>query len=381
MKTLFRFCLGLLLLMLAGCANVHYAPGSAKLGERSVVFGKMLLVRDGEPSVINTFGTAVRIGRTDSIKEPGMITESFGQDGSFYWALTPGHYYITIALNLPSDDIVSFAFDVPKAKSAYYFGDLMLVGKKHFNTISGANIKDVSARFEDHFDADRAALLQRNPGLPEAAIGRLAVADISRDAGRYAAFRKLLDEAPLCCKSMAEFHFEKLAKESSETFDIGPQGGTFPFPGGRSYFRAFELPAYTAPYVISLRSLVMPTGMAGKFRIFAPAAMLLDAHYNVIGTVEQNLFHPVAASILPPRSASLEGDIAITADKARARYLVVYTTDALLGRTRGTSIPGVLPIPGGALPTGISRPAWMEPWVVGRIKVTLSAHEGSGRRD
>ena len=366
-----KLCSLLLLAMTAGCANVHYEHGKADLNNKELVFGKIILNRGGETDTISTFGTPVNISDLESLQEPLMITESFEKDGRFYWALSSGLKQLSIALHGPSNDIISLAFSVPDAPGAYYFGDLTLSGKKHFSTLGGANIKDVSASFADNFDTEKAELLRRNPGLAADQIKQLHVFDISKSAERAAFFRQILNDSPSCCDTMAAFKFIKLGYNDPETYGITSNRGSYDFPTGKSYFRAFALPEYSAPYSIHLRSLTMVGSIPGRFRIFAPGAMLLDSQFNVLQTMEPNFMHATRASIMPPRTASLEGNISISGNNAKAKYLVIYTTDQLLSHPLSTTIPGAFIVPGGALPSGIPRIAYMEPWLTGKIEITL----------
>ena len=123
----------------------------------------------------------------------------------------------------------------------------------------------------------------------------------------------------------------------------------------------------------------MPSGIPYRFRVFAPAAMLLDSSCNVIETIDPQGLRPMPASIMPPRAASLDQSIYISARNAHAQYLVLYTTDSLLEHARLTSVPGIFLIPGGALPSGIPRLTGMEPWPTGKIDISLDA--GKGKQD
>ena len=53
-----------------------------------------------------------------------------------------------------------------------------------------------------------------------------------------------LDAAKTCCSSPKEFAYEPLPPLESRWFDITSESAAFEFPTGKSYFKAFELPAY-----------------------------------------------------------------------------------------------------------------------------------------
>lgn len=356
-------------LLLVGCADVAYLQGSERPPGQSLVFGRMLLVRDGVSSTISTFSTAVRIDKITSTGEPPMVLQSFTDEGRFYWLLEPGQYRLTIPLHIT--DQFTFTFTVPKKAGVYYFGDLLFKGKKHFDTLGGANIKDVTAVFEDHFEAEKSTLLKQSPQLGGEYFGPLNVVDMSSKAERERVLRQVLDDAPVCCKKMANFHFEPLAFDASKTYEIGAEQGAYDFEDGKSYFAAFELPAYTKPYVISLRSQAMSSGVPGEYRIFSPAALLLDDQFNLVDRIDMGLTRAEPASLMPPRPVSLYGQISMAGPRTRARYLVFYTTPTLLGLSALSTTPGVLLIPGGALPIGIPQLVGLEPWVTGRVTVGL----------
>jgi hypothetical protein len=155
----------LLLLFLAGCASVHYTPGRLESSDKRLVFGSIVLIRDGEETTLNPFGTQISLGRLESTAEPLMILESFSRDGRFRWLLPPGDYVLTMGLNPPTGDIVTCAFTVHEAFRASYFGEMRLEGKKYFNTLSSANIRDVQVRVEDRFEEAATELLAMEPGL------------------------------------------------------------------------------------------------------------------------------------------------------------------------------------------------------------------------
>jgi len=358
----------LLMAILPGCAQVGFKPGAESPSGKSVVFGRIVLIRDGEPATLSTFSTSIRIDKITATGEPPLLTEPFTKDGRFYWVLEPGHYRLTIPLHFTEE--FAFSFTVPKSGGAYYFGDLQFVGKKRFHTLNGPNIDDAVPLFQEHFNSARKALIQRNPQLASAHFARLKVVDITDEKPRLEVFRQLLNEAPVCCSSFADMPFNPLQMDSSNTFSIDSTQGVYAFSTGRSYFAAFELPRTNGPYTVSIRSEPMPSGFLYTFRLFAPAAILLDKHFKVIRRINTGLTHPVGPSLLPPRPPSLIGKIPITPSADQARYLVLHTTDALLGFSAMGLVPGMTPIPGGALPLGSPRVLSMDAWPTGRITIS-----------
>jgi hypothetical protein len=359
--------------VLQGCANVAFDHGSTRLEEKSLVFGRMLLERDGERAVISTFSTPVVIRKIETADEPKLLTQSFEKDGSFYWSLPPGRYQVSLVLSPFSEGLRSYAFTVAKAGISYYFGDLVFAGKSRFNTLGGANIRNVEPRFEDGFDRAKQELLQKNSQLNASAVERLAVSDMANAKNRGALYKEALTTGRPCCQSYSQISYKRIAIAENQSAMIGPHSELFDFPDGRSRFVAWELPRSSTPYVIAMRSVVTPSALpgTGHFYIFAPAVMLLDGNFNVIANQERGIFAPVPATMFPPRSASLQGVVNITGNEVAPRYLIVYTTQSLIEGTLRTSMPGFVPIAGGVLPTGIPSPVWMEPAISGEIELAL----------
>ncbi|MCK6389630.1 MAG: hypothetical protein L6Q40_01195 [Azonexus sp.] len=116
-------------LLLSACANVAFDPGSTRLEEKALVFGRIQLDLDGETSIISVLSSPVVIRDIETGKEPGLITQAFEKDGRFHWALPPGRYQLSMVLHRYTDGVQSYSFNLDKAGTAYYFGDLTLHGK------------------------------------------------------------------------------------------------------------------------------------------------------------------------------------------------------------------------------------------------------------
>lgn len=373
-RELIRFlCLPAVAMFLAGCAHVAFEHGATRLEDKALVFGRILLDSDGEQSVISTFSTPVVIRNIESADEPGLLTQSFEKGGRFYWSLPPGRYQLSLVLSQYAEGLKSYAFTVGKSGAAYYFGDVTFVGKKRFNTLGGANIKDSVPRLVDDLDRARDELLRKNPQLRSAPVERLTLRDMRNPQERGTAYAEALEAGRPCCARLAQLPYKPLAQGASRSESIGPRTALFDFPSGRSRFLAWELPRYVTPYTIALRSAVTPSGMpgTGTFYIFSPAVMLLDAGFNVLSDQDRGIFQPLSASMLPPRSASLRGELQIAAANATARYMVVYTSRPIIEGTWRTSMPGFSPAAGGVIPTGVAMPLWMEPAISGVMDVAL----------
>ncbi len=361
------FCL--LLLLLAGCASVHYTPGHLESSEKRLVFGSIVLVRDGEEDTLNPYGTQISLGRLESTAEPLMVMESFGKNGRFNWLLSPGDYVLTMGLNPPTGDIVTCAFTVPEASRACYFGEMRLEGKKYFNTLSSANVRDVRVRIEDRFDEAAAELLSREPGLAPPDVVISLATDISRPERRMAFFRARLDAAAEASGVFRDMPFERPVAGKAFAGKITNKAGAFPFAEGKSYFMALRLPDGARSVTITSHPFL--SGVMDRLRIFAPAALLLDAEFLPLARIE-NVLAPVPATLLPPSPAKLAGVIDLTAVHGSPRYLILFTTDDLLRGARYGSRPGFISIPGGAMLTGLSVPVGFDAWITGEITVKVT---------
>lgn len=356
----------------AGCAHVAFEPGAARLDDKALVFGHILLERDGERDVISAFSTPIVIRQIDTAAEPGLVTQSFDKDGGFYWALRPGHYQLSIALSRYESELVSFAFTIDRAKTAYYFGDLVIAGTKRFDTIGGANIRKISPRFEDHFDQAQAALLARNPQLEALPRHRLVLKDMKDPHSRWLAYHEVMAAGASCCARLAELPYDTLTFGETSTKIVDLASPVFDFDGERSRFLAWALPRTGTPYAITIRSVVTPSNLPAlpRFYIFAPTVTLLDAEFRVLATWERGRFVPQPASMLPLRQASIQAHIPLVGALACARYLILHTTQSVLESEWSTWMPGFVPIAGGVLPTGLPEPVSMEAAISGEVQVT-----------
>lgn len=366
--------LGSLLALVSGCASVDFNHGTSRLDDKVLLFGKIAMERDGERSIISTFSTSVVLRNIATADEPGLITKSFEPDGSFYWALPPGHYQVSFVLNPYADGFKSFSFNLPRAGTAYYLGDLTFRGEKRFQTVSGANIGNVRTIFEDDYTAATADLRRKNPQLTGSPVEKVTVRDMTRADQRWLAYSEVLSAASPCCRELATVAPGALPSSGKQSYTINQSSPVFDFPGGRSRFVALKLPQTQAPYSVSIRSVATPSNLpaTGRLYIYSPEVLLLDADFKVLARQQDTVFTPVPASMMPPRSASLQAQLT-AADLAGARYLVVHTSRKALETELNTWRPGVLPVAGGAIPTGIPSRVLLEPSISGEIEVNITS--------
>ncbi len=185
-------------------------------------------------------------------------------------------------------------------------------------------------------------------------------------------------EAPACCKGYSEFNYEKLIIPDSKVFWLNEESKAFIFDTGKSYFKAFELPVYSSPYSISIRSYKI--GQTAKsFYIFSPAVMFLDERFNVTRFLDKNVFQYHRISLFDFDSAgnafALEGEISVVQENARERYMVILTTDGVLAKETSEAQQAYVPIiiPGfvSVMPTGRSYAVSIPHSPAGKIKIVV----------
>lgn len=358
-----------LMLLVPGCANVAFEHGSTRLSEQSLVFGRILLDRDGETVVVTPMSMPVVIRNIASGEEPRLITQSFEQDGRFYWTLPPGHHQLSLVLHRYAGGVVSYSFHLPEVGKAYHFGDLTVHGRKRFDSLGSANMRDVKAELTDTFVDARASLLRRNPQLNSIGVEHLVLRDMTDPQQRVSAYADALMDSTPCCNSLEQLPFRRWLPGQRSAIQINAASPVFNFPEGRSRFVALELPPGLAS--LNLRSVVTPSAMPGSdiLYVFSPAVMLLDEQYKVIGAAQRNIFNATPASVMPPRQASLQGSVRLEEAGRRAKYLVIHTTPSLLATAAQSYRPGFVGVPGGVIPTGQLVGLSMEPAISGVLEI------------
>jgi maltose operon protein len=198
--------------------------------------------------------------------------------------------------------------------------------------------------------------------------------------------RQKYQEAPVCCASYSEFSYEALSIPDEKKFQLDEASPAFDFPTGKSYFKAFRLPPFQAPYTIDIRSYVMGDNWKSAY-IFRPALMFLDEDFAVTRMEDDGGFRYLTAGLFETSGLRkmLQATISVTDENARDRYMIVLTTDGLLGETTAGSSPAVIPFifPGvvGVLPVG-SQEIHVPHSPAGKLKVTVSPakkQSGGGR--
>ncbi|MGH8752585.1 MAG: MalM family protein [Burkholderiales bacterium] len=144
--------------------------------------------------------------------------------------------------------------------------------------------------------------------------------------------RSELETAAVCCERYEQFYFQPLKLGATESVTIDRISPTFLFDGGKSYFKAFSLPVAGKPYFVIVSSyFVEQVTRSGTSFVFRPVVMFLDADYRVTRLVDKGFVAVVNAGN-SMNDATLEMEIAMNPRAADERFMVIYTTTALLNQ-------------------------------------------------
>lgn len=141
--------------------------------------------------------------------------------------------------------------------------------------------------------------------------------------------RSALAAAPTCCSGIEQLPFEPLEAGFAGDVLIDTQAPAYSFKTGKSFFRAFALPAGGPSFEIRLYS------QAGS-SVLAPNAMLLDSRMRPTRLLDADDFAYVPPTGLKGDSldARLRIDRSQPDHPGNERYLILYTSDAqMAGQT------------------------------------------------
>jgi maltose operon protein len=141
--------------------------------------------------------------------------------------------------------------------------------------------------------------------------------------------RSALAAAPTCCSGIDQLPFQPLEAGFTGDVLIDTQAPAYSFETGKSFFRAFALPAGGPSFEIRLYS------QAGS-SVLAPNAMLLDSRMRPTRLLDADDFVYVPPTGL--KGDSLDARIRIDRSQpehpGNERYLILYTSDAqMAGQT------------------------------------------------
>ncbi len=92
----------------------------------------------------------------------------------------------------------------------------------------------------------------------------------------------ILAQAKPCCSSYFEFPYLKLGIEQETSVIVSPESPVFDFPGGRSFFAAFELPTGSQAMVLKTYAVNMLYNPSGH--VLVPSVQFLDLNHRIIET-------------------------------------------------------------------------------------------------
>ncbi|HXP74800.1 MAG TPA: hypothetical protein VN823_11695 [Stellaceae bacterium] len=130
--------------------------------------------------------------------------------------------------------------------------------------------------------------------------------------------------------TLADLPYEKLALPTDQTFWVDEKSPIVDFgQEGKSYVRAFALPV--GNYRVQIRSYSLRNGLLDA-AMFFPVVALLDADKNRIDTGGPWTQHKGGIFSDEPNEAIFLEDIEWIKPEKPFRYIVLYTTPALIAR-------------------------------------------------
>ncbi len=171
--------------------------------------------------------------------------------------------------------------------------------------------------------------------VPSTFIVALACLALSACAVNWDEEYQALAQAPVCCKSMAEFSFEPVELGRRFELDIDEHSSAFDFSGEKSFFRAFEIPPSDKRLRISVEANMPWKGFPRTYAMFHPAVQFLDERKEPVfqlpasaaGYVQYDLFNAdrlLTSQFVDPRDGW--------------RYFVVYTESETYKSPQGAPI-------------------------------------------
>ena len=185
-----------------------YKAGSAVPEGHGLVFGRVVLVEDGQEknfslfTELSIFVTSLDSGQTERIRFLG--------ENSFYWALKPGEYVVSAYFYNRTSGRIWAAFTVPDSGRGAYIGNLVL----HFDTKSRRYSYSIADRYTEMLDKEAARL---------AAVKIDPVKALMRPEQRLGSYRRI---AGICAK-----YWELECTRSNQGVEpVLPQGTHEGFP-------------------------------------------------------------------------------------------------------------------------------------------------------
>ena len=155
--------------------------------------------------------------------------------------------------------------------------------------------------------------------------------------------RSELETAAVCCERYQQFYFQPLKLGATESITMDKSSPAFVFDGDKSYFKAFSLPSAGKSYFVIVSSyFVDKNNRSRPPYIFRPVVIFLDADYRVTRKVDNGIVIPINAGN-SMNQATLEIEIAMNPRTADERFMVIYTTTALLNHVTELKVYKYMP--------------------------------------
>lgn len=214
------------------------------------------------------------------------------------------------------------------------------------------------------------------PGLTIQAL-LLATIVVSGCSPRYSTIISRYEQASVCCQSIKDFRFESIQHGDSIEFKLDEESPAFVFNTGKSFFKAFTMPAYNYPYRINIHSYIQ-----GQYielaHIFIPQIIFLNDRHEITRVVNASIFSAKKNPISETSGLrfKVEGHIDISHDNKDERYFIVMTSqEHLKGKTQFSmmqSIPLMI-VPGSIIPLPTGEKAVLIPnSPFGKLKIDLN---------
>jgi len=147
---------------------------------------------------------------------------------------------------------------------------------------------------------------------------------------------KALDDAPVCCTTLATARRQPLPAQPVEVV-VDHTAQAFDFGGSKAFFVLYELPAFRETYSIVLTSLA--AGTLDDTALLIPRVALYDRDFRVVRHFDEKT--------LRNRGNNLERTVFINPANASERYIAIYGSDLSASMERAYSMVTVTPLVAG----------------------------------
>jgi len=129
-----------------------------------------------------------------------------------------------------------------------------------------------------------------------------------------------------------------MESDAAISFKLNDKSPLYRFRSGKSYIKAFKLPRYNRPYIISVKSYIVKDKVSNVKSIVKPMFMFLDKHYRKTRIEKTMILNKENAK----ENSKLEGYVEVNKKNKKDRYLVLYTTKNITKSSFGFRRPHAL---------------------------------------